>query len=106
MRLSDLQKYILLEAMMSKGTKFSRTRLVGFYEKKHKDTKAEQRVKAITKSIERLIDKELLTGYGMRTPHKWFIKEIKATAKGMRVAKQMLGEQQKLPFKKRLRSKS
>lgn len=105
MRLSDLQKYILLEAMMIKGSKFSRNRLISFYEKKHKDTKPEQRVKAITKSIERLIDKELLIGYGVRTSHKWFIKEVKATAKGMRVAKQMLGDQQKLPFKKRLRSK-
>jgi len=42
----------------------------------------------------------------VRTHHKWFIKEIKLTAKGLKVAKQMLGDQQKLPFKKKVKSKS
>lgn len=89
---------------MNKGSKFSRNKLVGFYEKKHKDTKEGQRVKAVTKSIERLIDKELLIGYGVRTPHKWFIKKIKATSKGLKIAKNLLGQQQSLPFKRRAQS--
>jgi hypothetical protein len=101
MRLSDLQKYILLEALMNKGSKFSRSKLTGFYEKKHKDTKESMRIKAVSKSLERLIDKELLVGYGVRTPHKWFIKEIKLTNKGYKTTKKLLGEQQHLPFKQK-----
>jgi hypothetical protein len=46
-----------------------------------------------------LIDKEFLIGYGVRTPKKWFIKEIKLTVNGRRMAKKLQGEQQALPFK-------
>lgn len=101
MHLSDLQQYILYQAFIAEGKKFSREKLVLFYEAHHQKTKTEQRVKAITRSIERLIDRELLIGYGVRTPHKWFISDIKATSKGMTAMKRILSEQQKLPFKRR-----
>ena len=55
--------------------------------------------KIITQSIERLISKELMIGYGVRTPHKWFIREITLTSKGKIEAKKLLGEQKSLPFK-------
>lgn len=61
--------------------------------------KSKDAVNIITKSIERLIDREMLTGYGVRTPHKWFLKEIKLTPKGRKMAKKLLGEQQTLPLK-------
>ncbi len=77
-----------------------RDKLIDFYSKKKTTVKKELWTKIVTKSIERLIDKESMIGYGVRTPHKWFIKEIKLTAKGKRQAKRLLGEQQKLPFKK------
>lgn len=64
----------------------------------------ELRTNIITQSIERLINKELLTGYGMRTPHKWFIREISLTTRGKRAAKQLLGEQKKLPFRAHIRA--
>lgn len=99
MRLSLLQKYTLLQGLNFKK-KFSRNILVKFYDKQKKKPKQEDRVNIITKSLERLINKELLIGYGVRTSHRWFIKEIKLTSKGKKVAKKLLGEQQKLPFKK------
>lgn len=99
MRLSKLQKYILLQCYYCKGKKMKREGLVGFYKKSKRAVKKELRAKIITKSIERLINKELMVGYGVRTPYKWFIKEIKLTKKGIKQAKQLLGEQQILPFK-------
>ncbi len=53
---------------------------------------------AVTKSLERLIDKGLLIGYGRRTPKKWFIDEVILTPKGRKETKKLLGKQQKLPF--------
>lgn len=110
MRLSSLQKYILLKALDQKAGKFSRKSLLKFYDDQYhpkpeqarfgaRKTKSEHRIKIITRSLERMIDKELLIGYGTRTPHKWYVKEIKLTVKGRKIAKKLLGEQQILPFK-------
>lgn len=105
MRLSNLQKFILLECLNSNpptgGNRVARGKLRQFYNKIiGKKAKEEMQEKIITQSIERLIDKELMVGFGERTPHKWYIKEIKLTAKGRRAAKNLLGEQMSLPFKK------
>lgn len=56
------------------------------------------RARKILRSLERLIDKELLIGFGKRTSHKWFITEVKLTAKGLKIAKKLLGEQMRLKF--------
>lgn len=100
MRLSSLQKFILLETYFARSKKISRTRLKRFYEKYKKPLKDKMIVKIITKSLERLIDKELIVGYGIRTPHKWYIKEVRLTPLGRKVTKKLLGEQMALPFKK------
>jgi hypothetical protein len=98
MKLSHLQKYILLAGYGEKE-KFSRGRLLKFYDRQKRKPKKEDRVNIITKSLERLIDNGFLTGYGMRTPKKWFIKEIKLTAVGRRAGRKLQGEQASLPFK-------
>lgn len=98
MRFSELQKHTLLYCF-GKSDKCNREPLVQFYKEKMLKPKQKDLVSIITKSIERLIEKELIIGYGVRTPHKWFIKEIKLTPKGKRFAKKLLGEQQKLPLK-------
>ncbi len=110
MRLSNLQKFILLECLNAKNGRISRGRLNKFYDKiisknEKRIAKEDLRTKIITQSIERLIAKELMVGFGERTKHKWFIKEIKLTAMGKRMAKKLLGEQMRLPFKKIKRSK-
>jgi len=98
MRLSLLQKYILAECYNRSGLRAERVGLVKFYSG-YKVPKKELRTKIITRSIESLIDKELLVGYGVRTPHKWFIREIRLTGKGVKAGRRLLGEQLKLPLK-------
>jgi hypothetical protein len=98
MKLSHLQKYILGLGYAEKG-KFGRGKILRFYEKQKRPPKMEGRVNIVTKSLERLIDKGFLIGYGVRTPKKWFIKEIKLTAAGRRAARGLRGKQAPLPFK-------
>ena len=101
MRLSPLQKYILLECLNAKDFKVNRRKLGKFYDKQKKKPKKSLMTKIITQSLERLINRELMIGYGIRTTHKWFIKEAKLASKGRLAAKKLLGEQVKLPFRKR-----
>lgn len=97
MKLSKLQKYILVNSLG--GRKINRRKFNKFYHTQKKKPKAEIITKIITKSLERLIDKGLMVGYGERTQFKWFIKEIALTTYGRKLAKKLLGEQQKLPLK-------
>lgn len=99
MRLSPLQKYILRTCYITPPTAVSRSAFARFYTSHVKKPKPADVVNIITKSLESLIDKELMTGYGVRTPHKWYIKEVKLAPKGRKLARKLLGEQQSLPFK-------
>ena len=101
MRFSLLQKYILTELYASKVKVYSRAGMKRFYNLKTLKPKQGDRQSIITKSLERLIDKGLLIGYGRRTPHKWFISEVKLTSLGRRSAKELLGQQQPLPLQAR-----
>ena len=98
MKLSKLQKFILINSV--NGRRINRKKFDKFYSGEKK-VKIKDITKIITRSLERLIDKGLLVGYGERTQFKWFIKEVKLTRIGKRLAKKLLGEQQKLPFKKK-----
>jgi len=80
------------------GYRMDRNGLIRFYKNKKKPKKSLQ-AKIITVSIERMIERGLLVGYGVRTPRKWFIKEIRLTKEGIKLAKKLLGEQMKLPLK-------
>lgn len=94
--LSPLQKYLLKECLDSVVTK--RGALKKFYAKQAKPPKAEDQQNAITKSLERLIDRGYMVGLGRRTPKKWYIVEVKLTAKGRRKGRTLLGQQQRIPF--------
>ena len=98
-KISKLQKYILVSTYGNRAKKISRRGFEKFYKDQKKKPKKNDIKNIITKSLERLIDKEMLIGYGRRTPHKWFIDEIQLTVKGRKTTKKLLGEQQKLPFK-------
>lgn len=100
MRFSSLQKYILQQTYLNRG-RLLRKRLEKFYEDKKEKPKPEDIVNIITKSIDRLIKKELMVGQGIKTAKKWFVKEIRLTPQGRKVARKLLGEQLKLPFKKK-----
>ena len=99
MKLSKLQKYILEKAWQSKKRKVSRHNFHSFYSQKKKNPLKSLQIKIITKSIERLIGRGLLIGFGEKTQYKLFIKKVKLTLLGKKVIKKILGEQIKLPFK-------
>lgn len=99
MKLSTLQKYILKQCIQSNDKIISKSVLEKFYGGKSNNYKPKDVINIITKSVERLIKKELVIGYGWKTSHKWFIKEVKLTPKGIKVAKNLFGVQQKLPLK-------
>lgn len=97
MKLSALQKFIINQSY--DGKKVSRRVFDKFYNGQNHLPKSEDQIKNITKSLERLISKGLIVGFGELTQHKWYIDEIKLTPGGRRVAKKMMGEQTILPFK-------
>lgn len=97
MKLSQLQKYIL-KASANGKSKTKRAALLKYYEKQSKSVKQIDQQGILTKSIERLIEKGLMIGYGRRTPEKWFIDEVSLTVQGGREAKKLFGQQQSLPL--------
>lgn len=99
MKLSQLQKYILIKCYNSKKQKVNRNLFLGFYNSQKSSAKKESQQKVITGSLENLINKSLMIGYGRRTPNKWFIREVKLTKQGNNLAKKLLGEQLKLKLK-------
>ena len=97
MRFSPLQQYILKECYI-KGGKMNRKRFIDFYAKES-SVKKQLRTKIITKSLERLIDRGLMQGYGVRTPKKWFISSVNLTSVGKKEWKKWLNrKQKKLPI--------
>lgn len=94
MFLSKLQKKILLECYFNSG-KIDFEQVVKSYKgRAKKDIK-----NIVTKSLEKMIKKELISAIAKKTPHKLFIKEIKLTNFGRQLAKKILNQKQKLPLK-------
>lgn len=105
MRLSRLQRYILLECYGRRGpTPIGRHDFERFYASGAKKPSKKDQANILSRSIERLIDQELAIGYGRRTPHKWYIDTIKLTQAGRRLTRSLLGQQQELPFKLKKRT--
>ena len=99
MRLSGLQKFILMQCYNSRNYRAKRERFLEFYENS-RTAKKELQTKIITGSLESLIDKGLAIGYGRRTPEKWFIEELKLTIRGIKQVRNLLGQQLSLPIRK------
>jgi hypothetical protein len=97
MRLSPLQKHILRACFITPPRAVSRGGFAKFYDKQK--TRPKDVVDIITRSLESLIDKGFMVGYGVRTPQKWYIKEVKLMPAGRKVARKLLGEQQALPLR-------
>ncbi len=95
-RLSRLQKAILRTCYPLRGW-VARQR---FHELGRKEaTRAKDVGDVVTKALERLVDRGFLVGYGIRTKEKWFIKDVRLTPAGRRVARKVAGEQQALPLR-------
>ncbi len=99
MRLSGLQKFILIQCYNSRNGRAKREKFLEFYENSLR-VKKELQIKIITGSLESLIEKGLAIGYGRRTPEKWFIEELKLTDKGIKQTRDLLGRQLCLPIRK------
>ena len=97
MRLSKLQKYILKACVNYRSTRISKKIIEGFYQSTAEVPK--NIVNIITKSVDRLIAKELIVGYGRKTAKKWFIYNIRLTPRGKKIARTLQGKQQTLPLK-------
>lgn len=98
MRFSALQRAILLTTLDARTTTVPRRLLRGFYAGRSPAPSTKDQEGDLTRSIERLIDRGLLSGYGKRTPRKWFIESVRLTPEGRRVARRFQGEQQRLPL--------
>ena len=99
MYFSPLQKYIIKSCYPQlRGEQIDRQAFAGFYNK-NSLVKKEIQSKIITKSLERLIDRGILVGYGIRTPKKWFIKKIRLTTLGKKQwEKYLKRNQRRLPL--------
>lgn len=94
---SSLQQRIL-EECYRRREQIGRQNFAGFYSPDSK-VKPEDRTKIITQSLERLIDRGFLVGYGVRTPKKWFIREVRITRLGLKQWEKFLERnQKKLPI--------
>lgn len=104
MRFSHLQAFILKTAFARRAKRVHRSEFLPYYQLATAAERTGDIHGVLTKSLERLIDREMLVGYGRRTPHKWFIEEVRLTPKGTKAAKRLLGEQQAFRFRARKRS--
>ncbi len=106
-RLSTLQKSILVQCLDQKG-RLKKKLLEQWYANIGKDRAMRYRdaQTTITKTLENLIDKGYLVGYGVRTSQKWFIHEARLTPLGRHTAKKLRGVQQSLPLPKNISSSS
>ncbi len=68
-----------------------------FYEKVK--TKPQDIENIIIKSLNRLIERDLIIAFCKKTKHKIFINKILLTPTGRQIAKKLLGDQKKLPIK-------
>lgn len=104
MTLSRLQKYILQKVWENKDSRVPRDIFDGFYNFVKDPPSEKIRANIVTKSIERLIDRGLIAGFGEKTQHKLFIKYVRLTPQGRKLAREILGTQTEFPFTKKLRS--
>jgi hypothetical protein len=100
MRLSKLQKYVLKKGLGGKNGTVSKAVLKRFYGSQKKQPKSDDQLSIITKSVDRLIKRGLVRGIGIKTAEKWFVKEVVLTKEGIKKARELLGKQQELPFRK------
>jgi len=83
-KLSVLQKYIL-EELFDHGDKLHKKDLLKFYDDKEDKPSKEDQYNILTKSIDRLIDRGLVVGFGKRTEEKMFIKRMYLSESGINV---------------------
>lgn len=99
-KLSRLQIFILTKSLSSLET--NKNVFAVFY--KDKKVKPHDLEKIITSSINKLIKRDLVIAYCKKTKTKLFIESIVLTSGGKKLAKQLLGIQEHLPIKYKVKS--
>ncbi len=90
MRLSRLQKYILAKCYYDKKGIAGRREFYDFYSKEELNNRRKSVEIAVHNSIERLVEKDLLTAYGHKTAKRWFIHKAKITNSGKKVIRELI----------------
>lgn len=103
MNLSGLQKYILLQGLESRRKSVDKKTLLDYYSHRKDSPPADDQLSIITKSVDRLISRGLAKGAGIKTAEKWYVREVILTSLGKKTARRLLGEQQKLPLKTKIK---
>ena len=106
MTTSRLQKYILKKGLESRDYKISKKILIDYYKNHKNPAKKKDQISIITKSVERLIKRGLIRGFGVKTAEKWFILQVGLTRLGIKKARELFGQQQTLPLRKDKKNKS
>lgn len=108
MRLSRLQKYILEKCYLSKSKGGQKVDFYDFYSKKelkknHRKSRRQGGASGagkkiiqdvIHKSLDSLVVKDLLIAIGKKTAKKWYIKKVRLTASGKRLARELIKSKQ------------
>jgi len=98
MRLSGLQKSIL-NRCYSKNNAGTNADFYGFCLKEKTNKKVVQDI--VHKSLESLVEKDLLVAFGKKTAKKWFIEKVRLTREGRALVKKIIEQRQgKLPLNK------
>ena len=99
MAFSGLQRYILIEALVNTQRPLRREAIVRYYNALRRKPAPHDLANIISRSLDRLIIRHLLVGFGRKTATKWFIQSVRLTPRGRGVARKLLGVQQALPLK-------
>ncbi len=105
MKLSRLQKFILIRCKSSRQKIVLRKVFLKYYDDVKKKPSKEDQQNIITRSLMRLIRKDMLVGFGEITKEKIFVEKVRLTRTGNKEVRRLLDKQQKLPLKMRRRKK-
>ncbi|MCU0679254.1 MAG: hypothetical protein MUC28_02285 [Planctomycetes bacterium] len=94
MRISKLQKYILTQAAERKGV-CPKAVFYGFYPAVELEKNRIAAQTALQKSLDNLVEKDLIVAYGYRTARKWHIERVKFTAAGRKLTREIIKNRQK-----------
>lgn len=97
MRLSSLQRYLLLEGYVQKR-RLTKAHVLRYYESFVNPPSVKDQHGAVDKSIERLIQQGLARAHGTKTQEKWVIEQVSLTREGRAVAGEILKMRGRLPL--------
>ena len=100
MRLSKLQKHILLKCFEAGPKPLPKTEFYAFYSSAEVKNNLNSVQIRMHNSIENMVDKDWVVVHGHKTALKFYIDSVRLSAKGKRLAKEIIQKKQRrLPIK-------